>query len=607
MTLATASGRILDRVVGSAAAILLLIAMTLMLLGVIFRYVLHHPQVWIDEVIATLFPWLTMFGAVLALRRNSHMRMTALVARTPARIRPALDTITALAILCFLIFTLQPGFDFVANQAAVSMTTMNLSLAWPSAALPAGIALMLLTQLLKLPLRPTRGDLLCLAAAVLFVIALLLLSPALRSLGNWNLVIFFIGVTTATVFAGIPIAFAFGLATLGYLSFSTYIPASILISRMQAGMSDPILLAVPLFVFLGLLIEMTGMAQVMVAFLANMFGHLRGGLSYVLVAAIYLVSGISGSKAADMAAIAPVLFPEMRKRGMPHGDLVALLAATGAQTETVPPSLILITIGSVTGLSIAGLFAGGILPGLVGGFFLCAVIWLYSRRSTIPVLPRAPARATVRSFGGGYSRAASALRDPLRHRQRRGDRDRGFHHRHRLRRDRRAAVLSLLRLAPHLAHADRNRHLVRCDPADRRRRDGHVLGDHPVRHLPRPRAMDHADSRRPVLLPRHLHPDLHRPGQRAGGNPRRSCLMGPLLFPVARQVGLNEMHYAMVAILGMGIGLFSPPFGVGYYVACAIGGCDPDEGLPYIGKYLIALSISLIVIAAVPWISTVLV
>ena len=95
MTLATASGRILDRVVGSAAAILLLIAMTLMLLGVIFRYVLHHPQVWIDEVIATLFPWLTMFGAVLALRRNSHMRMTALVARTPARIRPALDTITA--------------------------------------------------------------------------------------------------------------------------------------------------------------------------------------------------------------------------------------------------------------------------------------------------------------------------------------------------------------------------------------------------------------------------------------------------------------------------------------------------------------------------------
>ena len=84
---------------------------------------------------------------------------------------------------------------------------------------------------------------------------------------------------------------------------------------MDEGMSHLILLAVPLFVFLGLLIEMTGMAKAMVAFLAGLLGHVRGGLSYVLVGAMYLVSGISGSKAADMAAIAPALFPEMKQRG----------------------------------------------------------------------------------------------------------------------------------------------------------------------------------------------------------------------------------------------------------------------------------------------------
>ena len=87
-------------------------------------------------------------------------------------------------------------------------------------------------------------------------------------------------------------------------------------------MSHFILLSIPLFVFLGLLIEMTGMAAVMVRFLANLLGHVRGGLHYVLVAAMYLVSGISGSKAADMAAIAPALFPEMEKRGADRGDLV---------------------------------------------------------------------------------------------------------------------------------------------------------------------------------------------------------------------------------------------------------------------------------------------
>ena len=126
-------------------------------------------------------------------------------------------------------------------------------------------------------------------------------------------------------------------------------------------MSHFILLSIPLFVVLGVLIEMTGMARAMVNFLANLVGHFRGGLSYVLLGAMYLVSGISGSKAADMAAIAPVLFPEMKKRGTKSGELVALLSASSAMSETIPPSLVLITIASVSGLSIAALFTGGLL------------------------------------------------------------------------------------------------------------------------------------------------------------------------------------------------------------------------------------------------------
>jgi tripartite ATP-independent transporter DctM subunit len=81
-------------------------------------------------------------------------------------------------------------------------------------------------------------------------------------------------------------------------------------------------------------------------------------------------------------------------------------------------------------------------------------------------------------------------------------------------------------------------------------------------------------------------------------------LFGPLLFPIARAVGIHEVHYAMVAILAMGIGLFAPPFGVGYYGACAISRIHPDEGLPHIGAYILALLAGLAVVAAVPWIST---
>ena len=173
----------------------------------------------------------------------------------------------------------------------------------------------------------------------------------------------------------------------------------VVIGRMDEGMSHLILLAVPLFVFLGLLIEMTGMARAMVGFLASLLGHVRGGLHYVLVGAMYLVSGISGSKAADMAAVAPVLFPEMKQRGAKPGDLVALLSATGAQTETIPPSLVLITIGSVTGVSIAALFTGGLLPGVVLGDHAvrCGLVAL-PQRGPVATCKRASWREIGRAF-----------------------------------------------------------------------------------------------------------------------------------------------------------------------------------------------------------------
>src|SRR5246127_749351 len=247
------------------------------------------------------------------------------------------------------------------------------------------------------------SDFKLLAAAVISVAVLIGLfwlgPPWFRPLGNLNLVIFFVGVAGFCVFAGVPIAFGFGLAIFGYLALTTRTPLSVLIGRMDEGMSHLILLSVPLFVFLGLLIEMTGMARAMVHFLASLLGPVRGGLSYVLVGAMYLVSGISGSKAADMAAVAPVLFPEMRLRGAKDGDLVALLSATGAQTETIPPSIVLITIGSVTGVSISALFTGGMLPGFVLGITLCFLVWRRYRHEDLSAVKR-PTRATIaRSLG----------------------------------------------------------------------------------------------------------------------------------------------------------------------------------------------------------------
>src|SRR5439155_11111283 len=127
-------------------------------------------------------------------------------------------------------------------------------------------------------------------------------------------------------------------------------------------------------------------------------GRVRGGLAYVLLGAMYLVSGISGSKAADMAAVAPVLFPEMKRRGANPGDLIALLSSSGAMSETIPPSLVLITIGSVTGVSIAALFNGGLLPALVLALALCVIVWVRYRDDDLTGVRRATWGEAGRTF-----------------------------------------------------------------------------------------------------------------------------------------------------------------------------------------------------------------
>jgi tripartite ATP-independent transporter DctM subunit len=547
-----------------------------------------------------LFLWLAMLGAAIALRRAEHMRMTALVTRAGKRWRPLLDAAALSASVLFLALLLGPAIDYAQEQAAITTPAMEISDAWRASALPAGTLAMLIVALLRL-LRCGRAGLLAVLGVGAVAACFALAGPAFPALGNLNLLIFFVGVVAALVFAGVPIAFAFGLAAFAYLALASDTPIAILVGRMDEGMSNLILLAVPLFVFLGLLIEMTRMARAMVAFLAGLLGHVRGGMHYVLIAGMYLVSGISGSKAADMAAIAPVLFPEMRARGADAGDLVALLSATGAQTETVPPSLVLITIGSVTGVSIAALFTGGLLPGLVVAALLCLLVWR-RRRGDTP-LPRTPGSEVLRAFfvalpalvlpflirftvmdgiatatevstvGVAYATLAGLL----------------LYRRFDWRRvlpmlvetaSLSGAILMIIGTATGMAWGlTQSGFSQALAVAMRGLPGGHniFMGASIVMFI--------------VL------------GSVLEGIPA-IVLFGPLLFPIAREVGINEVHYAMVVILSMGIGLFAPPFGVGYYTACAISRVDPDEGMRAMTPYILTLLVGTLVIAFVPWIST---
>src|SRR6202158_2757308 len=381
------------------AALLVVAEIVILFAGVVARYGLRQPLIWSDELASILFLWLAMLGAAVAFRPSEHTRMTAIVASAKPAMRAWLGVVATCAALVVLLLSAWPACEDAYEESFIPTPALQIANVWRAAALPVGIGLMALFAILRLARAGDIRVVLSAAMSVALLIAVFwLVQPWLRPLGNINLIIFFVGVAGFCVFAGVPIAFGFGLAIFGYLALTTHTPLMVLVGRMDEGMSHLILLSVPLFVFLGLLIEMTGMARAMVAFLASLLGHVRGGLHYVLVGAMYLVSGISGSKAADMAAVAPVLFPEMKARGAKPGDLVALLAATGAQTETIPPSLVLITIGSVTRVSISALFYGGVLPGVVLAITLSALVWWRYRAEDLSHVKRAKGGEIARSF-----------------------------------------------------------------------------------------------------------------------------------------------------------------------------------------------------------------
>src|SRR5450830_1750497 len=317
----------LDRALGMLieipAAIAVVAEVAILLTSVFSRFVLHQPLVWADELASTVFLWLAMFGAAVALRRGEHMRMTALIGKLSPAWRARIEAIAVGTPCLFIAMLLLPAVEYAQNEWVVETPALGVPGTLREAALAVGCVLMLCVSGLRLARHGWRD--LGFVALVLAAIAaaLYLCGSNLQAMGNWNLAFFFILLLGAGVLAVVP-------------------------GRVNEGMSSLILLAVPLFILLGQLIEMTQMAKAMVAFLASLLGHVRGGLSYVLLGAIMLVSGISGAKTADMAAVAPVLFPEMKKRGMEEGELVSLLAASGALAETIPPWLVLITPGNVT-------------------------------------------------------------------------------------------------------------------------------------------------------------------------------------------------------------------------------------------------------------------
>ncbi len=192
-----------------------------------------------------------------------------------------------------------------------------------------------------------------------------------------------IGLFFILLFLGVPIAFSMVLTSLlGIIVFN--IPIMMLVEQMQSGIDKFPFLAIPFFILAGTIMETGGISIRLVNLAKGMVGHIRGGLGMVVVVAEILFSGISGSSIADASAIGSIMIPSLKQAGYPEQQAVSIITAASGAGILIPPCLVMIVLATISNLSVAALFFGGFLPGILMCLSICIVIYYQSRKGILP-------------------------------------------------------------------------------------------------------------------------------------------------------------------------------------------------------------------------------
>ncbi|MFN3273558.1 MAG: TRAP transporter large permease [Paracoccus sp. (in: a-proteobacteria)] len=208
---------------------------------------------------------------------------------------------------------------------------------------------------------------------------------------------------------GVPVAFALIFCGVILMSFMGMFNTQIIAQNMLIGADTFTLLAIPFFILAGELMNAGGLSKRIIEFAITCVGHIRGGLGLVAIIAAVIMASISGSAAADTAALAAILIPMMARAGYNVPRSAGLIAAGGVIAPVIPPSMAFIIFGVAANVSISQLFMAGIVPGLIMALSLVVTWMIVAGRDNVQTLPRAPWTDRRRAIG----RAAWALGMPV--------------------------------------------------------------------------------------------------------------------------------------------------------------------------------------------------
>jgi len=590
--------RLLLGLTDSVAAVLLAADLAVVIGSVTLRSLFNAPVEWSDDVARGLMVGSSFFGAASALARGENAGVAFFVDKVPAQPRRIIDAVSAclIVIIC----------GYVAYNALVlgylttgQTTGSGLRLEWTFYPMGAGAVCMTVFAVDHFVRRGWHDAVLSVVIVAAFTGLWLAWNAVAPDTVPPSGPLMLIGFALSLC-GGMAIGFALALAALIYIWAEGSLPGVIFAQQMARGIDNFVLLAIPFFILVGYLMEANGMSVRLIALLERLVGRARGGLNVVMVLSMVIFSGISGSKMADVAAVGSVLVPAARRSKQNPGNAVALLAASAVMAEAIPPCLNLIILGFVANISIGGLFMAGLVPAGLMALSLIAVAILFGTRTEIhdATTAKMPLRqlwtgaaATVGLivliFGGfktGFATATEISAFAALYALVVGSivfRElgwqaawRSFTH---------SAVRSGLIMFI-VAGAQSLAFVLTLQQIP------HAMGE----------ALVHLSQTSGTWMFMLLSIAILIVMGSVLEGAAALIIFGPMLVPVAAQLGIAPLHFGVVLVVAMGIGLFAPPLGLGLYGACLVGNVPIESTIKPILGYLGLLTLVLFVIAFVP-------
>ncbi|MBA2962059.1 MULTISPECIES: TRAP transporter large permease subunit [Ramlibacter] len=580
------------------AAAVLAADVLVVFLSVVYRYFLHDPVDWAEEAARALMIVLVFFGAATVLARSQHVGVDFFRQMLPASWHPAMVQVGHWMI-AFVSASLLVSSVLLLADSYSQTTPLGLPQWLYVYPVVAGSLFMTLFAVANAVNAPARLVWLTLVASALLLGAVYAWNALAPSHAIPRGLLLAAGFFTGLV-AGVPIGFVLAFSSLLYFLSDPSLPILVYSQQVMAGSDHFVLLAIPFFVLAGLLMESNGMSSRLIELLLRVFGRVRGGLGLITITATAFFSGVSGSKLADVAAVGGIVMPAVRRTRQDPNEAAGLLASTAVMAETIPPCINMIIMGFVANISIAGLFMAGLLPAVVMAVALATLAVIVGRKID-PDEAFPQRRPLLRLLGGALvailmvamigkgvvsgiatSTEVSAF----------------------------AVVYALV--AGGLAFRELSLKSIAQLFVKSASMAGSILfivaAASSLSFALTIEQVPQAMSATMVAFAQHWGSTMFLLlavllmvvfGAVLEGAPAL-IIFGPLLTPIAAQLGVHPLHFGTVMVIAMGLGLFAPPVGLGLFATCALTGTQVKDVARPMLKYLLVLALTLVLLALVP-------